>query len=420
MRCRLSEVANFFSLRKGEDGSYEQVGTNPPLSLAENVLAQTRWNLPPLAGIVTAPILRQDGTICTKPGYDRTSRLVYCPDPNLQLTPIPEYPCHEEVQACIDILLNPIKEFPFADQASRANALAILFTILMRPVITGHVPLAIVCAPMQGTGKTLLTSALASIAVGEVAAESIPPKQNEDEWRKKITSILMTSASFVQLENIPDNTTIESPSLAAALTSSQWSDRVLGRSESIRLPSRTVWAATGNNLRVAGDLPRRSYTIYMDANEERPWERKHFQIKRLPQFVATHRGDLLSAALTVVRGWYTNGKPPAKVPTLGSFEEWAETIGSVLEFAGVEGFLGNLKHTQVVQDEDTQQWTAFFDGWWEQFKDGPVLVDQLCKTLIETSDVHAHSARSPACTPRCTWCARTAHCAEPWAAISHG
>ena len=47
MRCRLSEVANFFTLRKGEAG-YEPVGTNPPLSLAENVLAQTtgtcrRW-----------------------------------------------------------------------------------------------------------------------------------------------------------------------------------------------------------------------------------------------------------------------------------------------------------------------------------------------------------------------------------------
>ena len=38
MRCRLSEVANFFTLRKGEGGCYEQVGTNPPLSLAENVL----------------------------------------------------------------------------------------------------------------------------------------------------------------------------------------------------------------------------------------------------------------------------------------------------------------------------------------------------------------------------------------------
>ena len=395
MRCRLSEVANFFTLRKGEGGCYEQVGTNPPLSLAENVLAQTTWDLPPLAGIARAPILRHDGTICTTPGYDPVSRLMYCPDPDLKLTPIPDYPDSNEVQACVDILLSVISDFPFADEPSRANALAILFTVLMRPVIAGHIPLAIVDAPMQGTGKTLLTTALAGIAVGDVSAESIPTKQNEDEWRKKITSILMTSAPFVLLENIPDNTTIDSPSLAAALTSKQWSDRILGRSESICLPSRTVWAATGNNLRVAGDLPRRSYSVRMDANEERPWERSGFHIKRLEQYVRDRRGDLLSAALTIVRAWYTNGKPRAEVPTLGSFDEWAEIIGSVLAFAGIEGFLGNLKRTQTVQDEDTQQWAAFFDAWWDEFKDAPVVVNELCEKLIETSADDARAVPDP-------------------------
>ena len=395
MRCRLSEVANFFTLRKGEGGCYEQVGTNPPLSLAENVLAQTTWDLPPLAGIARAPILRHDGTICTTPGYDPVSRLMYCPDPDLKLTPIPDYPDSNEVQACVDILLSVISDFPFADEPSRANALAILFTVLMRPVIAGHIPLAIVDAPMQGTGKTLLTTALAGIAVGDVSAESIPTKQNEDEWRKKITSILMTSAPFVLLENIPDNTTIDSPSLAAALTSKQWSDRILGRSESICLPSRTVWAATGNNLRVAGDLPRRSYSVRMDANEERPWERSGFHIKRLEQYVRDRRGDLLSAALTIVRAWYTNGKPRAEVPTLGSFDEWAEIIGSVLAFAGIEGFLGNLKRTQTVQDEDTQQWAAFFDAWWDVFKDAPVVVNELCEKLIETSADDARAVPDP-------------------------
>ncbi len=235
MRCRLSEVANFFTLRKGEGGCYEQVGTNPPLSLAENVLAQTTWNLPPLAGIARAPILRHDGTICTTPGYDPVSRLMYCPDPDLKLTPIPEYPDGNEVQACVDILLNVISDFPFADEPSRANALAILFSLLMRPVITGHVPLAIVDAPMQGTGKTLLVTALGTIAVGNVSSESIPSKENDDEWRKKITSILLAASPFVLLDNIPDNTTIDSPSLAATLTTEEWSDRLLGRNNAIRL-----------------------------------------------------------------------------------------------------------------------------------------------------------------------------------------
>ncbi|MBC8350468.1 MAG: hypothetical protein H8E66_00680, partial [Planctomycetes bacterium] len=393
MRCRLSEVANFFTLRKG-DGGYEPVGTNPPLSLAENVLAQTTWNLPPLAGIARAPILRHDGTICTQPGYDPVSRLMYCPDPGLVLTPIPEYPDSNEVQACVHILLNVISDFPFADEPSQANALAILFSLLMRPVISGHVPLAIVDAPMQGTGKTLLVTTLGTIAVGNVSSESIPSKENDDEWRKKITSTLLAASPFVLLDNIPDNTTIDSPSLAAALTTEEWSDRLLGRNNAIRLPSRVVWAATGNNLRVAGDMPRRSYSIRLDANAERPWERTGFKIKGLERHIRVNRGDLLSAALTVVRAWYTNGKPQASVPTLGSFDEWAETVGSVLAFAGVDGFLENLEQTQLVQDEDTQQWTAFFDAWWEEFDAKPVVVDDLCQRLIE-DDVHgAYTSRA--------------------------
>ena len=386
MRCRLSEVANFFTLRKGEGGCYEQVGTNPPVSLAENVLAQTAWNVPPLAGIARAPILRHDGTICTQPGYDPISRLFYCPDPGLVLTRIPEFPDGNEVQACVDILLDVISDFPFADEPSQANALAILFSLLMRPVITGHVPLAIVDAPVQGTGKSLLSTALGMIAVGHIAAESIPARNNDDEWRKKITSILLTATPLVLLDNIPDNTTIDSPTLAAVLTAREWADRLLGRNDTIRLPSRAVWIATGNNLRVAGDIPRRSYCIRLDANEERPWKRKNFKIRDLEGHILANRGDLLSAALTIIRAWYTHGKAMADVPTLGSFDEWARVVGSVLAFAGIQGFLGNLEQTQTCQDEDTEQWTAFFATWWDHFEDASVTVNDLARLMLPHKD----------------------------------
>ncbi len=385
IRCRLTEVANFFTLRK-VDGVYETVGTNPPKTLAENILALKDWDFPPLAGIARAPILRRDGTICTTPGYDPQSKLIYCPDPTLRLSPIPEFPDGEEVRACVDILLDVISEFPFVDDASRANSLAILFSILMRPVIDGHVPLAIVGAPMQGTGKTLLVSSLGGIAVGNISSESIPSKDNEDEWRKKITSLLLTASPFVMLDNIPDNTTLNSPALAAALTSADWSDRLLGRNRAVRLPSRVVWVATGNNLRVAGDMPRRSYSIRLDANAERPWERTGFAIKGLERHIRENRGNLLSAALTIIRAWYTNGQPKASVPPLGSFEEWSETIGSVLAFAGIDGFLSNLEQTQTVQDEDTQQWTAFFDAWWERFGSRTLTADDICRIVIPRRD----------------------------------
>ncbi len=381
MRCRLGEVANFFALRKAGRG-YTPVSTNPPLALAENVLALGGWDFPPLAGITTAPILRTDGSICTTPGYDPATRLLYCPEPGLNLPEIPSDPNVHEVEACMAQLTDLIADFPFADDASKANALAMFFSILMRPVISGHVPLAIIDAPVQGTGKTLLVSTLATVAVGRVSGESIPARQNEDEWRKKITSILLSARPFVLLDNIPENTTLNSSALAAALTASEWSDRLLGRNDHVLLPSRAVWAATGNNLRVAGDMPRRSYGIRLDANAERPWERTGFRIADLDQHVVTHRGELLAAGFTVIRGWYTAGQPRVATPPFGSFDEWAGTVGSVLGYAGIEGFLANLSQTRAVQDEDTRQWCLFMKAWWEAFGPAPVTVSILCQRIL--------------------------------------
>jgi len=183
VRSRLAESATFYTINKRGD----YVSANPPLYLAENILAQGAWDFPPLVGVARSPILRHDGTICTTPGYDAESRLYYCPDPNLIVPPIPDEPSLEEVEAARDQLVDLVEEFPFADSAGLANALAILLSILMRPVISGHVPLAIVDAPMQGTGKTLMVSALGIVGVGMVSGESVPDRQNDDEWRKKIT-----------------------------------------------------------------------------------------------------------------------------------------------------------------------------------------------------------------------------------------
>lgn len=376
VRCHLAETANFFEMKRAGDTVYQEPAF-PPLPLAENILAKGRWPFPALAGLARAPIVRPDGSICTMPGYDAQSHLLYAPDPGLKLSEIPEFPKTQEIRACVDSLLAVINDFPFADQASRANALSILFSVILRPVINGHIPLAILDAPTQGTGKTLLATVLVHIAVGRIASESVPSKLNEDEWRKKITTVLMTSAPVILLDNVPDNTAIDSSALAAALTSHEWSDRRLGKNETIRVPSKAVWIATGNNLRVAGDMPRRSYCVRLDAQAERPWERSGFRIPDLEAHVSENRGQLLTAALTIVRGWFAAQCPRVKMRPFGSFDEWAGVVGSVMGYAGIDGFLENLDQTRLVQDEDNQQWGVVFEAWWNRFGQTVVTVSEL-------------------------------------------
>jgi len=186
----------------------------------------------------------------------------------------------------------------------------------------------------------------------------------------------------VLLDNIPDNAVIDSASLASMLTAHEWSDRLLGKNDTLRLPARSVWVATGNNLRVTGDMPRRCYTIKLDANSERPWERADFTHDDLEQYVQQHRGQFLAAAFTMIRAWYAAGKPAYDVPRLGSFQEWANTVGSVLGHAEIDDFLGNLNAIRAVQDDDTQQWAAFFGAWNYLLGGRAVTADDLCQRIL--------------------------------------
>lgn len=48
---------------------------------------------------------------------------------------------------------------------------------------------------------------------------------------------------------------------------------MLGVSETVELPLHVSWYATGNNVRLGGDLPRRVYWARLASLEAQPWKR---------------------------------------------------------------------------------------------------------------------------------------------------
>src|SRR5207244_537062 len=181
-----------------------------------------------------------------------------------------------------------------------------------------------------------------------------------------ITAVLLEGPTVILLDNVEGG--LRSKHLARALTSTAWKDRILGKSQQVELPQRAIWIATGNNLSVGRDLARRSYQIRMDAHMERPylWPQSAFR-HPLPKWAIKRRGPLLGAILTIVRGWVAAGRPTAKTPTIGGFDMWAELLGAVLAFAGLEGFLGNMERFHEQIDEDTSAWAAFLAAWFQVF-----------------------------------------------------
>ena len=372
LRGRLARVADFMRIDKQGGRRH----TSPPPEVVKDVLSLGSWPFPALEGVVEVPVLRPDGSVIDTPGYDSATCLLYLPSPELVVPAVPTTPTGRDVAQALALIDEAIADFPFVDEASFANARALILTPFLLPAISGSVPLALIDKPRAGTGASLLAEVVTRIATGRPAAMMTAPR-DEEEWRKKITSLLSEGATVTVIDNVVNR--LSSSSLSAVLTSRVWKDRILGQSEMVTFPQRSTWIATGNNIRLGADMPRRSYWIRLDAIVARPWERAGFRHPDLLGWVTENRGRLVGAILTLARAWFAAGCNESVVPVLGGFESWARTVGRTLAFCGVDGFLGNQRRLYEEADEDGAQWTAFFAAWWRLYGDRPVIVAELAK-----------------------------------------
>jgi hypothetical protein len=193
-----------------------------------------------------------------------------------------------------------------------------------------------------------------------------PEVRDDEEWRKKITSLLIADRPVVIIDNV--ERPLRSGQLSAALTTSEWTDRILGKSEVLHLHSRAIWIATGNNIRLGGDIGRRAYWIRLNANLPRPWLRDSRTFKReLPAWAISHRAEMVAALLIMARAWFLNGKPVWSGCPLGSYETWSQYVGGILEHGGVTDFLKNLEDLYEQTDDELNEWSAFMNAIFETF-----------------------------------------------------
>jgi hypothetical protein len=379
VKGRLARVADF--VRATEKG---ETRVNPPDWTVKDIQALDRWPFPALEAVVEVPIMRPDGTIADSPGYDPQTRLYYRPVEGLEVPPIPARPSPTDTRAAIRLLDEAVGEFPFEDGASAANTLALMLTPLVRPAVSGPVPLALIDKPQAGTGGSLLAETVAIIGSGHTA-EMLGAPRDEEEWRKMLTAKLYSGATMITVDNVEG--ALYAPSLARALTARTWTDRVLGRSETVTVSQRATWIATGNNIQLRGDLPRRCYWVRLDARESRPWQRENFKHPDLLGWVIRNRGRLVHALLTLARAWFAAGKPKAQnLPRLGSFEAWAEAVGGMVAFAGIPDFLGNLAALYDKADAGGAEWEGFLQAWWEELDASkPITVADLTKRIDDNA-----------------------------------
>ncbi len=382
LREHMAGAAKWIKIQKKGD-EIEQVAAHPPDWCVKAVAARGKWSaILPIEGIVETPILRPDGTLLTRPGYDPETALLY--EPRGTFPTIPAEPTLADAQRARDELLEIVADFPFAHDAHRSGWFAGLLTPLARYSFYGPVPMFVIDANTRGVGKSLAVDAIAMLVSGLPMPRMINP-ESDDEMRKRITTLALEGERLVLLDNLGN--TLGSPSLDAALTATTWKDRILGVNRSTAsLPLNATWYATGNNVVFNGDTIRRVVPIRLESNMERPEERQGFRHPDLLRWIREERPRLIAAALTILRAFHVAGRPDQGLASWGSYEAWSDAIRQPLVWVGL-GDPADARDELVEQsDRDAGSLRTLLASWHEIAGDEGMTVAEVFRRLDVNSD----------------------------------
>ncbi len=366
--------------------------TPVPERIVKMLEVVTDWShVPALEGIALAPVFAPDGTLHAEPGYNSATRLYNAGGVEIGDTD----PTDENLKRAKQLLMGELMgEFPFVDDASRAHALALLLLPFVRPMISGATPNHLIDAPTPGTGKSLLAD-LCTIPFASGQKSTISLTKSEDEFSKAIITALLSGRSYVCIDNLPQSAILDSAKLASAITESEIADRTMRTHTAMMIRPRCGWITTGNNTKLSLELTRRTVQIRLDRNSETPWNTENFKHADIRSWALEHRAELATAAIAIIRRWIACGRPKFTGKPKGSFSEWAQTMGGILQCAGVPGFLGNEQEMfENSAQGNNELWRPFVDAWYTKYRDLSVKVGELFRLAS-----HADKKQEPDDTP---------------------
>lgn len=344
--------------------SGETVRIDPPKEVVEQVAAMSgEWPFAPITGVISTPTLRPNGTILSTPGYDEATGMVLISPP--PMPSIPDRPTRHDADKAIELLQSLLGEFPFADEPSRAVALSMILTTVLRGALLPAVPMHVATAPQPGTGKSYLADIAAAISTGErCAVIAIAP--NPEETEKRLIGAALAGQQIIAIDNASEmlfgdflNQVTERPLLQL---------RPLGTSAIIRIANAFTVFANGNNLSAPADLVRRTLVCRLDANLENPEDREfeHNPVK----MVLANRGMYVAACLTIGRAYIVADYPNKRKP-LASFERWSDLVRSALVWLGASDPCASMELARA-EDPVRAERAAVFRAWAAELGLNPV------------------------------------------------
>jgi hypothetical protein len=323
------------------------VAARLPNHVVSTIHCRGTWtDVAELNGLVNHPTLLPDGSILAEPGYDRDTGL-FLSMPDILRLSVPDRPTQQQAKQAYYSLCDLVQDFPFKDEAHEAAYISAFVTPLTRFAYDAPAPFFLVDGNMPGVGKGLLLDVIFLTMTGRKAAVASYTNDRE-ELRKAITSTAVAGDEMVQLDNLSGP--VGSDVFDRALTATWWEDRILGGNNKYNGPLLVTWFATGNNPILIKDTPRRTLPIRLETTLERPEERQDFACSDLRTYVSDHRGELLSAGLTILRAYVVAGRPDMKLKAWGSFEEWSKLVRAAIKYAAGVDPIGAREEIRETSD----------------------------------------------------------------------
>ena len=307
--------------------------------------------------VTRSPFWTAAGVPITSAGYCSEAKTVLVEPPVLQDQPEPDG------AACLQYLRELVADFPFqggAGGAEVSNLIGAMLAPMVRPMISGPMPMLLIEGNIPGLGKSLLASMIRLIYGLESEAGSLP--RDEERVQSLMLGILKKSEPVHVFDDVTHS--VISATLNRAITGRTYSDRVLGVSDTASYVIRQLWIMTLNNARASADIVRRVFRCRLLWDRPgRPEERRDIRIRDFLGHVERNRVAILSRLWQLVAEWIAAGQPvPHDLPVLGSFECFASVIGGILRYAGDTAWLTNgaeVKEDLALDDE----WSPFVLSW---------------------------------------------------------
>ena len=301
----LSRMAQWYAQKKGKF-----VKSRPSRPIIADFCSgySERWGkLKPFRMFTSFQTIRDDGSLIVEPGYDRQSGLYLMNPP--EGVKLPTKIGAKQVAEALTTLWEPFKHYSFEDEAASKSALlSAIFTVCLRHLFP-TVPMFAFTASKAAAGKTKAAQAISQMWFGKNPA-NVRYTSEEEELSKILGSCALAGDRMVLFDNVREGMPVRDPVLAGVLTSPDFDFRILGTNDRVKMSPVATFFMTGIKLEFSEEIQRRVLQIKIMPHripDGAP----------TPEAAATRmRPQLISAALTLIRGFYMAKRPKGHSDTV--------------------------------------------------------------------------------------------------------